>query len=120
MHRSFDRIIPGIQFISDQEEYLYGVAADDLATPATPGRHRVGIELPTGPFVGGRVLICVGLSDHVSEAGYHQVAYRNRQDSFQVLPISREEGLVRFPTVWSVADDLPELPPQVAPDIAVR
>ena len=99
---AFDRIIPGIQFISEREEYAYGVAADHLTAPATPGVHRVLVDLPTGPFVGGRFLICIGLSDRVDESGYHHVVYRDRQDSFEIVPVSREGGLVRFPTIWAV------------------
>jgi ABC-type polysaccharide/polyol phosphate transport system ATPase subunit len=110
LREPFDRIIAGIQFVGEGEEYLYGTAADDLDAPATAGRHRIAVNLPSCPFVGGRVLICVGLADSVSETGYHHVAYRDRKDSFHVLPVSMEGGWVRLPLQWSVLDTSAESP----------
>lgn len=102
LRESFDRIIPGIQFVGDAEEYIYGEAAEHVAAPHWPGVHTIAVDLPAGPFVGGRVRICVGLSDAVTETGFRHAAYRNRQDAFQIIPVSREEGLVRLTTQWSV------------------
>ena len=102
LHQAFDWIVPGLQIVGEKQEYLYGGGPLDFAAPGSPGTHRLLVEIPANTFVAGKFWFCVGLSEHFSDTRWRQIAYRNLQDGFHVLPVSLEEGLVRVATRWSV------------------
>lgn len=109
--RSFDCLVPGLQFVTQGDQYIYGGGAPDYVAPGMPGTHRIQVEIPNNPFLSGTIRFSVGLSDVFSQTSWQQVAYRNLQDEFHILPVSLEEGLLRVPTRWSTQDSDPaELP----------
>jgi hypothetical protein len=117
LYRPFANLVPGVQLVGPHGEYLYGAGAELFRAPGLPGEYRLLLELPSGPFVGGIYSFSIGLNDHQSETEWQQVAYRNRLDSFRVLPISLEEGIVRIPTVWSLAGPDAGRPAPLAPTL---
>lgn len=118
LDRSFDPILPGLQILYENEIYLHGSGARDFWAPCEAGVHRLLIEIPPDVFVAGKFWYSIGLTEVRADSRTRQLAYRNRLDSFNILPATLEEGFVRVPTAWSVvqAESLAEEP--VAPGVS--
>lgn len=104
LRRAYQKIVPGLQFLGENGEYLYGSGAEGFEPPNVPGTYRVQVSIAHGPFVGGTYRYCAGLTNIRPDGDWESIAYRDKRDVFHILPVTFEEGLIRIATHWTVVE----------------